>query len=113
MPTKSFIAGAKSRNAIAVVVWLSFVGMASPSFAQGPLPTPSGPSALLPLGPPARITVHPRPRLYRHCTRWYVVQYSPLPFSNRVHYFRVPFPDKCRVARIKYLRVHAAIALSG
>jgi hypothetical protein len=48
---------------VAVLVWLSFVGMASPAHAQGPTPTPSGPSPLLPLGPPARITVHPRPRL--------------------------------------------------
>ena len=40
---------------VAVLVWLSFVGMASPAHAQGPTPTPSGPSPLLPLGPPARI----------------------------------------------------------
>jgi hypothetical protein len=78
---------------VAVLVWLSFVGMASPAFAQGgPLPVPSGPSALLPLGPPARITVHPRPHLYRRCTRWYVVQLSPAFLGRRA---RVPFPDKC------------------
>jgi hypothetical protein len=58
MPTKSFIADAKSRNAIAVLVWLSFVWMASPALAQGPLPTPGGPSALLPLGP---ASAHHRP----------------------------------------------------
>ena len=29
---------------VAVLVWLSFVGMASPAHAQGPTPTPSGPS---------------------------------------------------------------------
>jgi hypothetical protein len=40
MPIKSFIADAKSRNAIAVLVWLSFVGMASTVLAQGPLPIP-------------------------------------------------------------------------
>ena len=80
---------------VAVLVWLSFVEVASPAIAQGgPLPVPSGPSALLPLGPPAHITVHPRPHLYRRCTRWYVVQYRPL-FSDVVQYFRVPFPDEC------------------
>jgi len=80
---------------VAVLVWLSFVGMASPAIAQGgPLPIPSGPSPILPLGPPARITVHPRPHPHRHCTRWYVVQYRPL-FSDVVQYFRVPFPDEC------------------
>jgi hypothetical protein len=88
MPTKSFIADVKSRNAIAVLVWLSFVGMASPVLAQGPLPIPSGPSPVLLPGPPARLTVHPRPR--RHCTRWYVVQ----TYGGR--YLRVPFPDECR-----------------
>jgi hypothetical protein len=56
MPTKSFIADAKSRNAITILVWLSFVRMASSALAQGPLPIPSGPSAVLPLGLPARIT---------------------------------------------------------
>jgi hypothetical protein len=97
MPTKSFIADAKSRNAIAILVWLSFVGMASPALAQGPLPIPSGPSAILPLpGPPARITVHPRPHLHRHCIRWYVVQHRPLFRPDIVQYFRVPFPTSAR-----------------
>jgi hypothetical protein len=91
MPTKSFFVDSKSRNAIAVLVGLSFVGMASPELAQGPLPIPSGPSPVLaPPGPPARLTVHPRPRLNRHCTRWYVVQ------SYGGRYLRVPFPDECR-----------------
>jgi hypothetical protein len=52
------------RALAAILVWLSFVGMASLAHAQGPTPTPTGPSAMLPLGPPARITVHPRPRLH-------------------------------------------------
>jgi hypothetical protein len=52
------------RALAAILVWLSFVGMASPAPAQGPTPTPTGPSAILPLGPPARITVHPRPHLH-------------------------------------------------
>ena len=80
---------------VAVLVWLSFVGMASPAFAQGPTPTPSGPSPLLPLGPPARITVHPRPHLHSHCIRWYVVRYRPLFRPDVVGYMRVPFPDEC------------------
>jgi hypothetical protein len=80
---------------VAVLVWLSFVGMASPAHAQGPTPTPSGPSPLLPLGPPARITVHPRPHLHRHCIRWDVVQHRPLFRPDVVQYFRVPFPDEC------------------
>jgi hypothetical protein len=66
MPTKSFIADSKSRNAIAVLVWLSFVGMATTVLAQGPLPIPSGPSPVLLPGPPARLTVHPRPRQTLH-----------------------------------------------
>jgi len=78
---------------VAVVVWLSFAGVACPALAQGPLPIPSGPSPTLPPpGPPARITVHPRPHPYRHCTRWYVVQLSPAFLGRRA---RVPFPDKC------------------
>jgi hypothetical protein len=90
MHTESFIANAKSRNAIAVLVWLSFVEMASPALAQSPLPIPSGPSpVLLPPGPPTRLTVHPRPRFNRHCTRWYVVQCC----AGR--YLRVPFPERC------------------
>jgi hypothetical protein len=92
MPTKTFIADAESRNAITVLVWLAFVGMASPVLAQGPLPIPSGPSPVLaPPGPPARLTVHPRPRLNRHCTRWYVVH-----CCGGQRYLRVPFPDECR-----------------
>jgi hypothetical protein len=78
----------------AVLVWLSFVGMPSPAHAQGP--TPTGPSAMLPLGPPARITVHPRPRPHqRHCIRWYVVPYRPLFRPDVAGYMRVPFPDNC------------------
>ena len=80
----------------AVLVWLSFVGMASPAHAQGPTLTPTGPSAILPLGPPASITVHPRPRLHqRHCIRWYVVPYRPLFRPDVAGYMRVPFPDEC------------------
>jgi hypothetical protein len=74
----------------AVLVWLSFVGMASPAHAQRPTPIPTGPSAMLSLGPPARITVHPRPRL-----RWYVVPYRPLFRPDVAGYMRVPFPDEC------------------
>jgi hypothetical protein len=74
----------------AVLVWLSFVGMASPAHAQGPTPAPTGPSAMLPLAPPARITVHPRPRLHqRHCVRWYVVPYRPLFRPDVAGYMRV------------------------
>jgi hypothetical protein len=81
---------------VAVLVWLSLVGMASPVRAQGPTPTPTGPSALLPLGPPASITVHARPHLHqRHCIRWYVVPYRPLFRSDVAGYMRVPFPDEC------------------
>ena len=96
MPTKSFTADAKSRNPVAALAWLLFVGMVSPALAQNPLAIPSnlGPAALLPSGP-SRVTVHPRPRVYRRCTRWYLAQYSPAPFSNVVQYFRVPFPDTC------------------
>jgi hypothetical protein len=75
---------------VAVLVWLSFVGMASPALAQGPLPIPSGPSPVLLPGPPARLTVHPRPRLNRHCTRCYVVL-----CCGGQRYLRVPFPDRC------------------
>jgi hypothetical protein len=80
MPTKSSVAATKSRNAIAVLAWLSFVGTASPALAQNPLPIPSnlGPVYSLPSGPLARITVHRRSRLYRRWIRWYVVPYRPL-----------------------------------
>jgi hypothetical protein len=88
----SFIADAKSHNAVAALAWILVV--ASPALAQGPLPIPSGPSAILPLGPPS-ITVHPRPRIYRPCTRWYVVHHRPLLNPYVVQYFRVPFPDEC------------------
>jgi hypothetical protein len=78
------------------LVWLSFAGMASPAHAQGPTPTSTGPSAMLPLGPPTRIIVHPRPRLHqRHCVRWYVVPYRPLFRPDVAGYMRVPFPDEC------------------
>jgi hypothetical protein len=81
---------------VAVLVWLSLVGMASSAHAQGPTPTPTGPSAVLPLGPPASITVHPRPRLHqRHCIRWYLVPYRPLFRPDVAGYMRVPFPDEC------------------
>jgi hypothetical protein len=81
---------------VAVLVWLSLVGMASSAHAQGPTPTPTGPSAVLPLGPPASITVHPRPRFrQRHCIRWYVVPYRPLFRPDVAGYMRVPFPDEC------------------
>jgi hypothetical protein len=94
----SFIADAKSRNAVAALAWMLVLVLvlASPALAQGPLPVPSGPSAILPPpGPPARITVHPRPRIYRACTRWYVVHHRPLLNPYVVQYFRVPFPDEC------------------
>ena len=94
----SFIADAKSRNAVAALAWMLVLVLvlASPALAQGPLPVPSGPSAILPPpGPPARITVHPRSRIYRPCTRWYVVHHRPLLNPYVVQYFRVPFPDGC------------------
>ena len=86
----------KSSTGFAVLASLLFVGMAPPSLAQSPLAIPSdlGSAALLASGPP-RVTVHPRPHFYRRCTRWYLVQYSPSPFSSIVRYFRVPFPDTC------------------
>ena len=95
----SFIADAKSRNAVAALAWMLVLVLvlASPALAQGPLPVPSGPSAILPPpGPPARITVHLRPRLHqRHCIRWYVVPYRPLFRPDVAGYMRVPFPDEC------------------
>jgi hypothetical protein len=93
MPTESLTAGAKSRKKVAVLAWLLFVGMASPALAQSPLAIPSnlGPAPLLRSVPP-RVTVHPRPRLYRRCTRWYLVQISPASFSRVVW---VPFLDTC------------------
>src|SRR6476469_4264726 len=86
----------KSSTGFAVLASLLFVGIAPPSLAQSPLAIPSnlGSAALLASGPP-RVTVHPRPRVYRRCTRWYLAQYSPAPFSHVVQYFRVPFPDTC------------------
>ena len=92
MPTES-LTGDKSRKPIAALAWLLFVGIALPALAQSPLAIPSnlGPAPLLPSVPP-RVTVHPRPHLYRRCTRWYLVQISPGSFSRVM---RVPFPDTC------------------
>ena len=68
----------KSSTGFAVLASLLFVGMAPPSLAQSPLAIPSNlESALLLASGPPRVTVHPRPHLYRRCTRWYLVQYSP------------------------------------
>ena len=82
----------KSSTGFAVLASLLFVGMAPPSLAQSPLAIPSdlGSAALLASGP-SRVTVHPRPRVYRRCTRWYLVQYSPSPFSSIVPVFQGAF----------------------
>ena len=82
----------KSGTGFAVLASLLFVGMAPPSLAQSPLAIPSdlGSAPLLASGPP-RVTVHPRPHFYRRCTRWYLVQYSPSPFSSIVRYFQGAF----------------------
>jgi hypothetical protein len=40
---------------VAALVWLSFVGMASPALPQGPLPIPSGPPPILPPPGPLKI----------------------------------------------------------
>ena len=95
MPTTSLTGDAKSRATVAALAWLLFIGIGSQALAQNPLAIPSnlGAAPLLPSGPP-RVTVHPRPHLYRRCTRWYLVQISPASFSRVM---RVPFPDTCPV----------------
>jgi hypothetical protein len=72
---------AMSVKSLIVIMSLAAVSLAgTTSFAVAQTPAPAGtraPWSTPSRAPPPRIEVNPRPRLYRRCVDWYVLQYRP------------------------------------